>query len=99
MKSFDIISISVNVDDIFEYVVGNSQYCPIERQIDHVRYATYDPFIYDSVEKEMIDQEEDYENFSTQLSQLRGNASKMKIDEILRICIELEEIAPKTIKL
>ena len=99
MKNYDIINIKIDIDDIFEYVIGNSQFCPIEKKIDAERYAAYDPFIYDSFEKEMIDQEEDYQNFATQLSKLRSNASRMRRDEIHRICVELEEISPKTIKL
>jgi hypothetical protein len=99
MESFDIININVDVDDIFEYVIGNSCYCPIEKKIDSEKYETYDEFIYDCESKEIIDQDSDYINFSKQVSLLRSNAPKMSGDEIYRICIELEEISPKTIKL
>jgi hypothetical protein len=99
MNSFEIVNIEVKFDDIFKYVVGNSQYCPIERNIDSNRYSAYDEFIYDNFEKDIIDQSEDYENFSTQVSLLRSKASGMKLDEILRVCEEIQEIAPKTIKL
>lgn len=99
MNSFEIVSIDVKFDDIFKYVVGHSQYCPIEKNIDTNRYSAYDEFIYDNLEKDIIDQGEEYENFSTQVSLLRSKASGMKLDEILRICEELQEIAPKTIRL
>ncbi len=99
MKSYDIVNIKVSADDIFEYVVRNSNFCPIEVKIDKERYAAYDPFIYDSVEKEMIEQDEVYESFCKQVSKLRENALEMSGDEIYRICIELEEISPKTVKL
>lgn len=99
MKSYDIVNIKVSSDDIFEYVVKNSNFCPIEVLIDNQRYAAYDPFIYDSVAKEMIDQDHVYESFCKQVSLLREKASEMNGDEIHRICVELEEIAPKTIKL
>jgi len=99
MESFDILNIEVDTDDIFEYVIGNSCYCPIELQIDCERYATYDPFIYDSENKEMIHQDDPYVSFSTQVSTLKSKASKMNGDEIYRLCVELQEIAPKTIKL
>jgi len=99
MKSYDIVNIKVSSDDIFEYVVRNSNFCPIEVLIDNQRYAAYDPFIYDSVAKEMIDQDDIYEDFCKQVSHLRSQASEMSGEEIHRICVELEEIAPKTIKL
>lgn len=99
MESHEVLNIKVNKDDIFEYVVGNSQYCPIERLIDNKRYATYDEFIYDSKEKAVVDQLQDYKNFSIQVSLLRGRASKMSTVEINQICLELQEIAPKTINL
>ena len=99
MKSYDIVNIKVKADDIFEYVVRNSSFCPIEVNLDKERYAAYDPFIYDSIQKEMIEQDDVYENFCKQVSQLRGKASEMSGDEIYRICIELEEISPKTVKL
>jgi hypothetical protein len=99
MESFDILNIEVDADDIFEYVIGNSCYCPIETQIDCERYATYDPFIYDSFNKEMIHQDDPYVSFCTQVSLLKARAPKMSGDEIHRICVELEEISPKTIKL
>ena len=99
MESFDILNIQVDTDDIFEYVIGNSCYCPIEIQIDCERYATYDPFVYDSINKEMIHQDDPYVDFCTQVSLLKANAPKMSGDEIYRICVELQEISPKTLKL
>ncbi len=99
MKYYDVINIKVNVDDIFEYVVRNSSFCPIEKKIDSERYAAYDEFIYDSELKEVIEQEPDYVRFSREVSKLRENAKVMHGDEVYRICLELEEIAPKTINL
>jgi hypothetical protein len=97
MSSNDIVSINVDVNDIFEYVVGNCQFCPIEKKIDNKRFAVYDPFIYDSKEKKMITQGDGYENFCSQVSKLKSKSSGMQGGEIWRICEELLEIAPKTI--
>jgi len=47
----------------------------------------------------MIDQDDIYEDFCKQVSHLRSQASEMSGEEIHRLCVELEEIAPKTIKL
>jgi hypothetical protein len=99
MNSYETINIKISIDDIFEYAVGNSVFCPIERQIDSERYATYDPFIYDSIEKRMIDQDPFYKYFSEQVSKLRSLSSDMSAEEVYRVCEELEEIAPRTIKL
>lgn len=99
MKAHEIKHIKVNRDDIFNFVVKNSNYDPIERCIDCKSYEVFDEFIYNNKTKETIEQGQDFVAFSTQVSRLRFNSKKMNIDEILRICEELEEIAPKYIKL
>tara|TARA_B110000285_G_C14797887_1_gene456041 strand:- start:39 stop:338 length:300 start_codon:yes stop_codon:yes gene_type:complete len=99
MKAHEIKNIKVNRDDIFNFVVKNSNYDPIERCIDCKSYEVFDEFIYNNKTKETIEQEQDFVAFSTQVSRLRFNSKKMNVDEILRICEELEEIAPKYIKL
>lgn len=99
MTTPEIKNISVNKDDIFNYVVGNSSYDPIEKCIDCKSYEVFDEFIYNNVTKETIEQDEDFVVFSRQVSLLRVKAQNMSGDEIARICEELEEIAPKTIKL
>ena len=40
--------ILINKCDIFNYVVGNSRYDPIEKCIAPHRYEVYDYFIYDN---------------------------------------------------
>jgi hypothetical protein len=99
MKAYEIKNININRDDIFDYVVGNSNYDPIERCIDCKSYEVFDEFIYNNETKETIEQDKDFNIFSKQVSLLRSRSSKMNMDEILRICEELEEIAPKYIKL
>ena len=91
------MKIKVKKEDIFNYVVGNSSYDPIEKIIDPTRYEVFDCGIYDHIEKVMIEQEEDYNYFAFQVSHLRKSASKMQRKEIDQICLELEEIAPTDI--
>lgn len=95
----EIKNIQVSRNDIFNYIVGNSSYDPIERCIDCKSYEVFDEFIYNNQTKETIEQEEDFIIFSKQVSLLRSKASKMKGEEIIKICEELEEIAPKYVKL
>lgn len=99
MTTPEIKNIKVNRNDIFNYVVGNSCYDPIEKCIDCKSYEVFDEFIYNNETKETIEQDEEFNIFSKQVSMLRSKSKDMSGDEILRICEELEEIAPKTIKL
>jgi len=93
----EINHIQVNQNDIFNYVIGKDDYDPIEKCIDCSVYEVFDEFIYNNKTKETIDQEEDYTMFSKQVSNLKSKAKNMQYEEILRICEELEEIAPKYI--
>ena len=95
----EIKNISVNSNDIFHYVVGTSFYDPIEKCIDSTFYEVFDEFVYNNQTKEIIQQEEDYKSFCKQVSLLKSKAKEMKYEEITRLCEELEEIAPKIIKL
>ena len=52
--------IKVNRYDIFDYVVGNSTFDPIEKCIDPLRYEVFDTFIFDSKERCNIDQDEEF---------------------------------------
>ena len=96
MKKFDI---KVNSNDIFNWVVGNSVFDPIERCIDPTRYEVYDYFIYDNQERNRVHQKEDYVIFCYEVTKLKGEASKMSQREIESLCEELAEIAPTTIEL
>jgi hypothetical protein len=93
------VNIKVNRNDIFDYVVGNSNYAPIERCIDPTLYEVFDEFIYDIRNKKTHLQEEDYVVFSKQVSLLRTKAMQMNSNEIIRLCEELEEISPKSVTL
>tara|TARA_A100000172_G_C3020002_1_gene102791 strand:+ start:53 stop:343 length:291 start_codon:yes stop_codon:yes gene_type:complete len=93
------VKIKVSRYDIFDYVVGNSTFDPIEKCIDPIRYEVFDTFIFDSKLKCNINQDEQFRDFGAQVSKLRSKARKMERGEIDRLCEELEEIAPITIKL
>lgn len=95
----EIYNINIKRDDIFDYVVGASSYDPIEKCIDSQIYEVFDEFIYNNQTKETIEQDEIYDLFSKEVSLLRSRSPNMNMDEILRICDELEEIAPKYVKL
>lgn len=95
----DIVSIKIDRNDIFDYVIGNTNYDPIERCIDPTVYEVFDTAIYNHNTKQTFPQDEVYVNFSTQVSKLRSNAKNMETQEILRICEELEEVSPRNIYL
>ena len=97
--SFQSMQIKINQSDIFDYVVGNSVYDPIEKIIDPTWYEVFDVSIYNRKKKEFYDQSLEYKNFCNQISQLRRNAANMDRAEIIRICVELEETAPVEINL
>jgi hypothetical protein len=88
------MDIKVTKEDIFNYIVGNTSYDPIEKIIDPTRYEVFDCGIYDHFKKVTIKQKEDYNYFTSQVSNLRKSVSKMQRKEIDQICLELEEIAP-----
>ena len=89
----------VNQHDIFNYVVGHSQYDPLEKAIDPSRYEVFEYFIYDIENRERIEQESDYIAFCCEVSRLKRNAPKMSQWEIRKLCEELAEIAPQQVKL
>lgn len=99
--SEEVINISVNKSDIFNYVVGNASYDPIEKCIDPTLYETYSDFILrnDGDQKEYIYQDKDYEYFYKEMTKLKKLSKDMSKGEIIRICEELQEVAPKIISL
>ena len=97
--------IDINRTDIFNYVVGKTSFDPIEHCIDPTQYEVQQEFIYDHQESKMMGQDEDFIYFNKELDKLRklvqgeDTAHKIGRAEIIRICKELEEIAPKSLKL
>lgn len=93
------MKIKIKKEDIFDYVVGNSNYDAIEKIIDPVRYEIFDCGIYDHDKKKLLPQSEDYESYCAFVSNLRKTAKTMTPYEIEKICVEIEEMAPKEINL
>jgi hypothetical protein len=90
-------SIQVSANDIFNYVVGNSGYDPIERCIDPSRFIVSESEIFDSLTQKSHAQDEAFFFFYSELKKLRSLAKEMDLKEILSICYELEQIAPDKI--
>ena len=88
------VNIKVNRHDIFNYVVGNSVFDPIEKCIDPTQYEVLDAFIYDSKNKTQKMQSTEYQRFCWEVSKLKQFSENMEKPEIERVCEELEEIAP-----
>lgn len=90
----DKINIKVNSNDIFNFVVGNSVFDPIEKCIDPTRYEVFDSFVYDSDTKEKIVQSHQYQKFCWEVTKLKQLTEKMERREIESVCEEIAEIAP-----
>mgnify|MGYP003644771533 FL=1 len=93
------IPIRVNKNEVFNFVVGNSIFDPIEKCIDPTRYEVFDTFIYDHESCKKLIQGPIYNKFCWEVSKLKNNAPNMTSGEIIRICEELEEIAPKLVSI
>tara|TARA_R110002020_G_scaffold10894_3_gene41441 strand:- start:2696 stop:3007 length:312 start_codon:yes stop_codon:yes gene_type:complete len=91
------VKIKVSRYDIFDYVVGNSIFDPIEKCIDPTKYEVYDTFIYDVEGKKDLIQGDKYCRFEKEMAFLKKNARSMQPNEIDRLCEELEEIAPESL--
>jgi len=95
----EIKNINVKQIDILNYILGVSNFDPIEVCIDSGIYEVFDDFIYNNKTKESLAQDEDYLVFCKYVSSLKSRSKEMQYEEILRMCEELEEISPKYIKL
>ena len=96
-----MLSMRIKIEraDIFNYVVGNTNYDPIERQIDPEKYEVYDHAIYDHTRKVSIPQSETYHNYMEHLRNLKDKAKDMSAYEITKLCVEIHEISPKNINI
>lgn len=97
--SLEIKNIHVSRHDIFDYVIRNSDYDPVEKCIDPTLYETYSDFILKIDGQEYLYQDVEYKKFYNEMFRLRRKALDMHTSEILRLCEEIEEIAPKTVQL
>lgn len=91
--------IKIHKEEIFEYVVGNTQYDAIEKIIDPTQYEVFDCGIYDNRTRKMLKQSKEYEIYCAHVTNLRKRAKEMGKDEIKQLCLEIEEIAPTEINL
>ena len=91
--------IKVDRNEIFNFVVGNSIFDPIEKCIDPTRYEVFDTFIYDNETDRKYTQGPIYNRFCWEVTKLKNLSENMTGAEIIRICEELEEIAPKLVTL
>lgn len=92
-------AVKVYPNDIFDYVVGNTNYDPLERCIDPTKFEVMDRFIYNRETKELLEQDETYVQFCEGVSELRRYAKILAPTDIQRICDELSELAPTEINL
>jgi hypothetical protein len=97
--SLEIKNINVSRHDIYDYVLGSSDYDPVEKCIDPTLYETYSDFILKIDDQEYLYQDEDYIYFYKEMFKLKRKAVNMRTSEILRLCEEIEEIAPSIVKL
>ena len=99
--------IKVDKKDILNFVIGEDHDHPLERSLDSIdgkdhRYETFETFIYDSRSKQKQTQDADYVFFYKEVVGLRTlvqEGAKISGGETLRLCEELVEIAPTTVKL
>ena len=94
-----LMRIKIQQADIFNYVVGNTNYDPIERHIDPEKYEVYDHAIYDHTKKVSIPQSETYHNYMEHLRNLKDKAKDMSVYEISKLSEEIQEISPKYINI
>ena len=98
-------AIKIRKQDLYEYIIGEAGYHPIEAALDenyllNERYEIFDAFIYDCALKKKIVQDVDYINFVKEVDKLRQiilGGKQISKREIVSLCIELHEIAPKTV--
>lgn len=91
--------IKVCPNDVFDFVVGNTAYDPIEKCIDPMRYEVMDCFIYDRQLKIQLNQSQEYINFCEGVMNLKSYSSNMNSSEIQKVSNELAEIAPTELNL
>lgn len=95
----EILNIKIDHNDIFDYVVKNTLFHPIERHVDPTQYLIYEESIFNTATKEVVPQNQDYKNFFRFVQDLKQKSANMEISEIVRLCEQLEDIAPKTVNL
>ena len=95
--------IKISKTDIFNYVVGKSQFDPVEHCIDPTRYEVQENFIYDHDTKSRQQQTSDFTFFNKEIYKLREVVrdpnNQINPAEIIEICKEVGEMAPTKVRL
>lgn len=81
------MTIQVDSNDLFRYVVGNTLRDPIEACIDSEnRYEVFDAGIFDHTTKQILTQDRYFTDFCTAVSNLKNTASQLSREELSLRC-------------
>lgn len=90
-------SINITFKDVFDYVINNTSYNPIEKYLDPTLFETCTDFIKNKKTGESIDQDPNYKFFLIKLEQLRSIAKEINLKDLESACEEMTESCPKKI--
>ena len=91
------MNIKIKRKNLFDYVVGKTNYDPIEQVIDPKKYEVFDKGVWSASHKQLIKQSNQYEEFCAAVSILRRDHGGLSFDEIERRVDELMDKAPEEI--
>ena len=81
------MTIQVDSNDLFRYVVGNTLRDPIEACIDSEnRYEVFDAGIFDHTTKQILTQDRYFTDFCAAVSNLKNTASQLSREELSLRC-------------
>lgn len=83
------MTLLLNVNDVFRYVVGNTSIHPIEALIDFNRYEVMDFGLFDHATKTLINQTECFKALASQVSELRASAKNFDRENLVAKCESL----------
>lgn len=91
-------------EDIFDYVIGNSPYDAIEKQMTQTQrqvFELFDEFVVNVENSDIYPQSKGYMEYMKFVSNLKYDFhhKKMSYDETYAICVEIAEISPNHINL
>ena len=92
-------SINITFKDVFDYVINNTSYNPIEKYLDPTLFETCADCIKNKKTAEIINQDSGYEFFLIKLEQLKSIAKEINLKDLQSSCEEIKELSPKTILL
>ena len=92
------MQLNIRSQDITDYVLGRSNFHPVEKQIDPTVFDIGFNYVR-AKNGEVFDQLPEFVFFCEQLETLRRNSKQKPFLEIMRLCSDLEEVAPTGINL